>query len=273
VTTIASFLVAAEERGHNFWYPRLAGYTVVLCAIILFCGSVYLLLWTNVGSSIGFLLSGAAVAGIMLMLSTLWVTGQFPNGKLGSLPKWNVIQVVGVQGSDVNAALAQSPVGLVRNIPAKQTPEATQAIAGQIKADLDADITGTTAKPEDKLYGTADDYKAVKTWQVGGARKMPIWWSKKGEYAAVQVCTLTKVPDTYDQLNNPPFVPDCDPAQPQRVIVLHHDLGSLRRPAAFTMAGSAVLLAGFLYGLYLVEIRQRQAAAAPPADAPVPATT
>ena len=39
VTTIASFLVAAEERGHNFWYPRLAGYTVVLCAIVLFCGS------------------------------------------------------------------------------------------------------------------------------------------------------------------------------------------------------------------------------------------
>ena len=266
VATIAGLLVAAEERSHNFWYPRLAGYTVVLCAILLFCGSVYLLLSTNVGSSIAFLLSGAGVAAIVLMLSTLWVTGQFPNGKLGSLPKWKVERILapgaGTETSDIKKIAAINA----------NTKEATQAVAGQIKADLDADISGTAAAAANKLYATADDYKAVKTYQVGGARKMPIWWSKKPEYAAVVTCPLNTKPANYDELNNPPFVRDCDPTKPTQTVVLHHDLGSLRLPAAYTMLGSAILLAGFLYGLYVVELRQRQAAAAP-AEAPVPATT
>jgi hypothetical protein len=266
---IANILVAQAHGGggDGLWDPKLKGYVVVISAVGLFCGSVYLLLWTNVGSSIGFLVSGAAVAGIVLMMSTLWVTGQFPNGYLGRLPKWNVTQILtaseGVQASDV---------GKVRNIANGNVPEASQAIAGQIKADLDAEIAGETADPDNKLFTNADAYKAVRTYRVGGERKMPIWWSTKPEHAAVEICTLTVKPATYDELNNPPFIPDCDPTVANRIVVLHHDLGSLRLPAAYTMAGSAVLLAGFLYGLYLVELRQRQAAAAPP-ESTVPATT
>jgi hypothetical protein len=267
LVSLASAIVAqaAEGEAHGLWDPKLKGYLVVISAVMLFCGSVYLLLWTNVGSSIGFLLAGAAVSGIVLMLSTLWVTSQFPNGYLGRQPKWKVEQVLAP-----NTGPEASDIGKIRTINAN-TAEAAQSVAGQIKADLDADISGPAAT--NKLYATADAYRAVKTYQVGGARKMPIWWSKKPEYAAVVTCTLTKAPTDLDQLNNPPFVPDCDPAIPTQTVVLHHDLGSLRQPAAFTMAGSAILCAGFLYGLYLVETRQRQAAATPPADAPVPATT
>ncbi len=264
--TLANVLVAQAHGGggNGLWDPKLKGYVVVISALLLFCGSVYLLLWTNVGSSIAFLASGAAVAGIMLMLSTLWVTGQFPNGYLGRLPKWNVEQILAPGQST-----AESDIGLIRRIGADTEP-AEQGIAGQIKADLDAEIAGETATQQ--LYTTADDYQAVATYQVGGERKMPIWWSKKPEYAAVETCALTTPPPDYDELNNPPFVRECDPDQPTQIVVLHHDLGSLRLPAALTMLGSTILLAGFLYGLYLVELRQRQAAATP-SDAPVPATT
>jgi hypothetical protein len=279
VTAIAALtdvlIAQAHEASDGLWDPKLKGYLVVISAIALFCGSVYLLLWTNMGSSLGFLVAGAAVTGIVLMLSTLWITGQFPNGKLGRLPKWNVHEMIQVPvGADAVQATQQSRVGLVSDVASGSVAEASQADAGQIKADLDAHIAGETADPDEKLFNSADDFRAVRTWKVGGERKMPIWWSKKGEYAAVEVCTLTVKPATYDEINNPPFVRDCDPAQPQQLIVLHHDLGAQRLPSAITMAASAVLLAGFLYGLYIVELRQReQAAAAAAPESGVPATT
>ncbi len=262
---------AAEGEHHGLWDPKLKGFLVVISALLLFCGSVYLLLWTNLGSSIAFLVAGAAVAGILLMMSTLWVTGQFYNAYPGRLPKWNVKEVLTVPaGTDPVQTTTESAVGKIRSIANGTVQEAPQGVAGQVKADLDADIAGQNA--EQMLFTTADDYKAVKTWQVGGARKMPIWWSKKGEYAAVDICTLTVKPADYDELNNPPFVRDCDPTKPEQVITLHHDLGSQRLPGAITWAASAILLGGFLYGLYMVELRQRQQAAA--AESPgVPATT
>jgi hypothetical protein len=276
IAALTNVLIAqAHEGDDGLWDPKLKGYLVVITAIALFCGSVYLLLWTNMGASLGFLVAGAAVTGIVLMLSTLWITGQFPNGKLGRLPKWNVHEIIEVPvGADAVQLTQESRVGLISRVATGTVPDASQADAGQIKADLDTDIAGETADPDDKRYNSADDYKAVRTWKVGGERKMPIWWSKKGEYAAVQACALTVKPPTYDEVNNPPFVRDCDPAKPQQLIVLHHDLGAQRLPAAITMVASVILLAGFLYGLYIVELRQRQQAAAAAApESGVPATT
>ena len=217
---------------------------------------------------LGFLVVFTSLAGfIVLMLSTLWVAGQFPNGKLGSLPKWNVKEVIEISvGADPLPAMQQSPVGLIRR-SRRVRPRPRRRRESPVRSRP----TSTRRRhAEHNPFAKFGDvtYKAVRTFRVGGSK--PIWWSKKGEYAAVEICTLTVKPADYDELNNPPFVPDCDPTIPTQIVVMHHDLGSLRRPSAITMFASAVLLAGFLYGLYVVENRQRQLAAAPP-PAPAPA--
>ena len=73
----------------------LAGVIVVLSAIGLFCGSVYLLLSTNLGARLGFLVAAASLTGFMVLLSTLWWTSgnsgiDPPHGRS---PSWKVIAI------------------------------------------------------------------------------------------------------------------------------------------------------------------------------------
>ena len=52
---------SAEGPAHpNLWNPTILGVLVVLSAIGLFCGSAYLLLGTNLGARLGFLVARAA---------------------------------------------------------------------------------------------------------------------------------------------------------------------------------------------------------------------
>src|SRR5689334_12849798 len=80
----------------NLWNPTILGVLVVLSAIGLFCGSAYLLLGTNLGGRLGFLVAFASLTGFMVLLSTLWWTSgnsgiDPPHGKS---PSWKVVEVV-----------------------------------------------------------------------------------------------------------------------------------------------------------------------------------
>jgi hypothetical protein len=99
VTTLASLLATTEVKDDGWW-----GYLVVLCAVILFCGSVYLLLYTNLGNNIALMLSVAAVTGFVMLLSFSWMTQQFPNGPLGRAPAWEVDDMVAQAETDFSAA-------------------------------------------------------------------------------------------------------------------------------------------------------------------------
>ena len=62
--------LAAEGPAHpNLWNPTILGVLVVLSAIGLFCGSAYLLLGTNLGARLGFLVAAAGLTGFMVLLT------------------------------------------------------------------------------------------------------------------------------------------------------------------------------------------------------------
>src|SRR5689334_17976801 len=80
----------------NLWNPTILGVLVVISAIGLFCGSAYLLLATNLGARLGFLVAFASLTGFMVLLSTIWWTSgnsgiDPPHGRS---PSWKVIEVV-----------------------------------------------------------------------------------------------------------------------------------------------------------------------------------
>ena len=62
----------------NLWNPTILGVLIVLSAVGLFCGSSYLLLGTNLGARLGFLVAGACLTGFLVLLSTLWFTTATP---------------------------------------------------------------------------------------------------------------------------------------------------------------------------------------------------
>ena len=75
------------------WDPQIRGFLAVGVGVVVLMGSVYLLLGTNLGSRLGFLVAMSAIFGwCTIMGLTWWVYGTI--GMLGETPKWEVSEVV-----------------------------------------------------------------------------------------------------------------------------------------------------------------------------------
>lgn len=80
-------VLAAEKK--TLWDPTILGVLTVLSGVVLFCGSVYLLLATNLGARLGFLIAASGLTGLMVLLSTLWLTTSTPlNSPKGRISQW-----------------------------------------------------------------------------------------------------------------------------------------------------------------------------------------
>ena len=242
----------------NLWNPTILGVLVVISAIGLFCGSAYLLLATNLGARLGFLVAFSCLTGFMVLLSTLWWT----NGNSGIdpphgiSPSWKVIEVV----SDPS----QSKIPAIHDI-AKNGELATEVQLGNLRPAMDAalvttaPIEGVTPAPQPfaKFAASLDyltDYTGVKTYLLGGGTKNLFWHNPK--YAAAQFCPVDP---------NVPAgaVPFCDPLQDTSYAILSYNYGSLRQPVVFQFWIPSILLFGLsILGLHWYELDQRKRKAA-----------
>jgi len=157
----------------NLWNPTILGVLVVISAIGLFCGSTYLLLATNLGARLGFLVAFASLTGFMVLLSTLWWTSgnsgiDPPHGRS---PSWKVVGIVSDPG--------QSKILAVQSIK-KKGALATEIQLGNLRPAMDAALVTATpianqppvVQPLAKYGASLDyltDFKGYQTFIVGGA--------------------------------------------------------------------------------------------------------
>lgn len=164
-----SILASEGLRNTNIWYPTVLGVLVVASAIFLFVGGTYLLLATNTGARLGFLITIAGLSGMMLLLSTLWWTTNSPFNTLkGRVPRW--VPVESIEGDD----LARSDIPAIQDITSEdKVPLAEQT---NIKAAVDSLVvipTGTNGEepePPDEFqtFTETTDYLVESAYAVGG---------------------------------------------------------------------------------------------------------
>jgi len=250
-----SLILAAETLHKGLWYPTILGVLVVIAAVVLFLGTIYILLGTNLGARLGFLVAFTGLAGFMVLLSLLWCTTASPlNTIKGRIPQWKVQEVI--------ASPEKSKTSDVHNIKQKQyIADATEA--ANVKAAVDAALvtkvsTPTiTYTPNDNRYAKFADvtkYQILQTWEIGGSN--PQFW--KGEfthtpqYAVVQFCQVQEVQQPFGL---PPLPPQCDNSADavSGYVVLFRDLGSLRIPAFV-----ALFISIILFGLGLLALHWRE---------------
>ena len=248
--------LATELLHKGLWYPTILGVLVVIAGIALFVGSIYVLLGTNLGARLGFLVAFTGFMGFMVILTALWCTTASPLNTLkGRIPAWQVQQVV--------TKVDQADIEAVRTIEhPKNRVDETEA--ANVKAAVDAAIvpkeSTPTAEvtPEDNRFAIPEftdvtRYKILETYEIGGSD--PQFW--KGQfthtphYAAVQFC---EVPATDPNSVLPPIPPECVPGGKTGFVILKRDLGSLRVPP-FVAFGMSLLL--FILGLLLLHWRER----------------
>ena len=252
-------LLASELTHRTLWYPTILGVLVVISAVALFCGTPYMLLATNMGSRLGFLVASACLAGFMLLLSLLWLTNPSPVTTLkGRIPEWKAVEAID------SGDIARSKIGAVQRIDAEGR-KLDQAGVTNVKAAVDTNLILTknelTGEIESGAGGTyaiyedATGYIVTKNQVTGGGKIFSqvdasfggSWpWIHvslhKPLYAVVTLCktdpalSATEVP-----FGAKPPTPKCAD-DTRQVLVLEKDLGSLRVPPFVAFLASALLL-------------------------------
>ncbi|MGH9000004.1 MAG: hypothetical protein ACRDY7_11510 [Acidimicrobiia bacterium] len=240
--------LAVEEGGGSLPFgEEIRGYLVVIAAVGLFCGSIYLLLATNLGARMGFLISFAALSGFLTMLGLIWFTNLTPlNALHGPAPTWKV--------QDVVDEVSESNVEAVRDIT-ETGNDLSEADQGEIKAAVDGALTGEGRFGE---FSASTDYVVTGARDKGGGSSGLV-----GHETHYAVMRIQGVIDVEPLPGEAPPPPTADPEKPERAVVLVRDLGSLRQPPLFMSIAFGILFAISLRLLHLTE-RDRQRAEAKP---------
>jgi hypothetical protein len=264
---------AASLVTASIWYPTILGVLVVISAIVLFIGSIYLLLGTNLGARLGFLVTFTSLMGFLMILSVLWLTTASPlESPKGRVSSWSVIENV----PDITKAKTVA----VRDIAQKQN-KASQIDASNVLASVDAALitkVGTPTlqvTPNDNRFAKFADvtqFMVLNTYTLGGSN--PQFWkgqfnhSKK--YAVVEYCKTATQTQTFGL---PPLPPECaSGADAQRgFVVATFDYGTLRLPPFVVIVITAILFGLGLLALHWREKDEMERAKAKAGPAAVPA--
>jgi hypothetical protein len=229
------------------WEPQIHGLLVVLLAIVLLPGSVYLLLSTNLGARVGFLIAVAGIFGWMTLMGIIWTV--YGSGFVGNPPVWNVQQIIqGNLGTSTNPVLDDFPVGW--NQIQVGDPNETAAAAA---ADPELAPPATTGKQG--IFAQSSDYIVVAAYDKGGEKYLPGWNSPpnalgflhKAHYFVIQV---QKVLPQETVPGAPPPKPKADPTQPFISVVMIRDLGNVRQKPAEVTIFSAIIFGVACYALH-----------------------
>jgi len=250
LATLSNLAVFAAEHGTKLGLTgHIRGVLIVIMSVSLFCGSIYLLLATNLGTRLGFLVAAAGLTGFLMILATVWSTSQFPlNSFHGIETHWTVKQVV----NDPSLAFFQ-PVQTIETNGKK----ASDVQAGDIKAVSD---TALTAEGSRFLkFQRSDQYIVEDTKVIGGGRTGFLNLSHRPLYGLLQIRPVKAVNVPF---GSPPPPPEADPSKPPTYVVVVRNLGSVRLPQILTLLSSAMLFSLCLLAMHRME-RAAQAAAAP----------
>ena len=242
------------------WDPQIRGSLILLTAIVILCGSVWLLLATNVGARLGFLLAVAGLTGWMTLLGIMWTVTPSTTGPKGRDPRW---QVTGVVSGDIGPT---APEPLQTSLQDESVWNELPAADPQ-RAEIETAAVEFLADDEAAAaYGIEDsaDYIVDDAWDRGGEAEGPFGVLNfrpfdvfhKPHYAAFR---LRPTVEQEVEPGEAPPEPRADPAKDPLTVVLVRDLGTRRLPVFLTAVGSGIL---FAVTLYVLHRRDKEAMAA-----------
>jgi len=238
------------------WDPQIRGGLIVLTAILILCGSVYLLLATNTGSRLGFLLAVAGLSGWMFLMGVTWMV--FGIGMKGREPHWEPKELITGSLNDRATVEAMStfPNGWNQLQPSNKIRADAEAAASSVLAPSASggghggEDSGPT--PEERArfaspYKQPEDFKVVAGYNKGGDNELfkigkhKFFFRHSPHYAVIQVQAVQKecgtaaaspAPNCYPKpaVEGAPVEPTFDTSKPVTTLVMVRDLGSVRFP-------------------------------------------
>ena len=237
------------------WDPQIRGAAIVLAGVVMLPGSVYLLLATNMGAKLGFVLAITGLAGWMTVMGAVWMV--FGIGLKGPAPVWKVKEVL--QGP-----VAQSLLPVADGFPSGWTElhagdaqlADAQAKADELLAPSAAPAAGHGAaekKPDpvaerfDSPFSSTADYVLLHGYKIGG-EKYFLTLRHRPHYVMIQV-----KPALFEEDATPAgFKPQPDLTAETTTVIMIRDLGHLRLPPFLVM-----LTSGIIFGVCCWNLHER----------------
>jgi hypothetical protein len=229
------------------WEPELRGLFIVLLAAAILPGSVYLLLTTNLGARLGFLIAAAGLFGWMTVMALVWTV--YGIGLKGPAAVWKAqATVAGNVDTSTNAVLDGFPKGW--HSLALDSAEAAEATAA-----ADPVLAPPASSGQPGIFASSSAYIAVHAFEKGGERYFPGWnhppdflgIKHKPHYLTLQVQGVVKQVTVPGQA--PPKA-QADPSAPVVTVLMVRDLGALRQPSAVVALFSGVLFVLLVWTLH-----------------------
>ena len=223
------------------WEPELRGIVIVAIAVGVLIGGTYLVVGTNLGARLGFLVVLAGLFGWMATMGVIWWT--YGIGLKGREPTWQPAE----------------PVTIVREASLLQGSEILEQpleLSGEVQGDSRKVSTALQSEgwllleESDPRRGqavelVAGEYISLAVYDKGGDR-----WPKinnsldfiaffhRPHFSLVEVAPV--VPQRTEP-GRAPARPVVDETQPRRYIHMIRDLGTKRQPAIFITIGSTII--------------------------------
>ncbi|MBL6636142.1 MAG: hypothetical protein ISP35_08105 [Ilumatobacteraceae bacterium] len=247
------------------WEPELRGALTVILGTVAFMGSVYMILGTNIGARLGFLVTLCGLAGWMALMGGIWWI--YGIGLKGADPSW--VQVPGrtviQDASDLyQAGVLENRLALTDvDVPADINDVVYDGfvseewrVLGESEPAFGQAAASATVFLEEEDALEPGSFKVTNVFENGGEAYPKIF----GQDALDQVAffhkpyyTVVEVSPYIPLRTEPgraPSAPEVDPTQEAQYVYMLRDLGSRREPAALITIGSTIVFLALAWMLH-----------------------
>lgn len=247
------------------WEPELRGLLTVVLGLVAFMGSIYLILGTNIGARLGFLVALTGLAGWMALMGAIWWI--YGIGLKGEDPTW--VQVPGRTVIQQPAALNQagvfenrlvldgseSPTEAASMVFEQFTDEGWRVLGESEPAFGQAAASAAVFLEEEEAL-SAGEFKVMNVFEIGGEAYPKLFgvdaldqiaFLHKPYYTVVEVAPYIPL---RTEPGRAPAAPEVDNSRSTQYVYMIRDLGSRREPAAMITIGSTIVFLALAWMLH-----------------------
>ncbi len=252
------------------WEPELRGIIVTLIGVAVLIGSIYLVLATNLGARLGFLVALCGLSGWMALMGAIWAI--YGIGLQGPLGSWKAVEGRTVLQDTValnQAGLLGEPV----EVPDEMSYTDESALVAEKLVEDEGWQQLDTSSPAAGQAGAsagefleetgafeAGEYQVTRVFDIGGDRYPMIgnfdllaFWHEP-RHALVEVAPIEQ---TRDESGRAAPASQIDESQQRQYVYMIRDLGARRQPAFVLTIGASIIFLTLCWLLHQRDARVR----------------
>jgi hypothetical protein len=246
------------------WEPEIRGLLTVIIGFVVLCGSIYLILGTNLGARLGFMVALTGLAGWMVLMGAVWwiygIGLRGPDPTWEQIPGRTVIQdtdslyTAGVLESRPELDGSESYTEQSELVVLQLEEEGWRRIEESEPAFGQAASSAGVFLEEEEAFESVSDFVVTNVFERGGER-----WPKINDsldfvaffhdplYSVVEVAPLEPL---REEPGRAPTAAEIDESRQRQYVYMVRDLGARRQPAAAITIGSGIVFLGLCFLLH-----------------------